>query len=191
MKKNYIIFSGIFLLFFIFGLILFYKSIKEIKEVEKEMAFKPPEIEEKREIETFAGEKFMFKDLEGKIFDLKDFKGKYVFLTFWATWCRFCGMELPQLEKIYPKYKDKIEFILISNEEIEKVLNYKKRNNFNLPFYLQSGRIPQKFQTQGIPVNFILNEKGEIIKKVEGYFDWASEEGIEILNKIIKENENA
>ncbi len=183
MKKNYIIFSLIFLIFFIFGIILFYKSIKEIKEVEKEIAFKPPEIEEKKEIETIADEGFKFKNLEGKIFDLKDFKGKYVFLTFWATWCRFCGMELPDIQKLYENYKN-IEFITISQEEIERVKNYIELNNYKFPAYIQISKTPSIFRTSGIPTNFILDKEGKVILKKEGYFNWLSEEGKNFLNSL-------
>lgn len=185
MKINYV-FIGIFVIFLIFGIFLFIKSLKEIKEIEKETGFKPPppkEEIEKKEVEE-AG--LQFQDLKGKVYTLENFKGKIVFITFWATWCGFCARELPSIQKIYEEYKNKgIEFITISSEEPSKVEKYINYYRYSFPAYIQTSQTPPPFRTQGIPTNFILNKEGKIILKKEGYFDWSSPEGRNFLNSLL------
>ena len=183
MKKNHLIFLAIFIIFLSFGLILFYKSLKEIKEVEKEIAFKPPEVEGKKEVKPQEGSDFKFKNLEGKTFNLSDFKGKYVFMTFWATWRRFCAMELPEIQKLYENYKN-IEFIMLSPEEPEKVKSYINLYKYKFPVYIQISSTPSNFRTSGIPANFILDKEGKIILKKEGYFNWLSAEAKSFLDSL-------
>jgi thiol-disulfide isomerase/thioredoxin len=54
------------------------------------------------------------KTFDGKIFDLKDKKGKVVIVNFWAKWCVYCVKEMPILDGLYKKYPGKIEVIGIS-----------------------------------------------------------------------------
>ena len=60
---------------------------------------------------------FKFKDINGKEVALEDFKGKYVYIDCWATWCGPCKAELPHLKKLEEKYKDRnIAFVSISSD---------------------------------------------------------------------------
>ena len=61
---------------------------------------------------------FKFKDINGKEVALEDFKGKYVYIDCWATWCGPCKKELPFLGKMEEKYKDRnIVFVSISSDK--------------------------------------------------------------------------
>ncbi len=60
-------------------------------------------------------------DLEGNQITFKDLNNKPVFINIWATWCPPCIAELPSIEELYEDYGDKVNFILISNEDIDKV----------------------------------------------------------------------
>ena len=63
---------------------------------------------------------FEYEDKDGKIYSLKDFRGKYVLIDFWATYCAPCKKEIPYLEKIQEKFKKKNIFfrklIIVSRE---------------------------------------------------------------------------
>lgn len=61
---------------------------------------------------------FKFKDINGKEVALEDFKGKYVYIDCWATWCGPCKAELPALKKLEEKYKNRnIVFVSISSDK--------------------------------------------------------------------------
>lgn len=55
---------------------------------------------------------FEYEDKDGKIYSLKDFRGKYVLIDFWATYCAPCKKEIPYLEKIQEKFKKKNIFFV-------------------------------------------------------------------------------
>ena len=61
---------------------------------------------------------FKYPDIEGNIYSLKDFKGKYVYIDVWATWCGPCCKEMPSLKKLEKKMaKKKIVFVSLSCDE--------------------------------------------------------------------------
>ncbi|MCK8479791.1 TlpA family protein disulfide reductase [Psychroserpens algicola] len=71
--------------------------------------------------------KYSLKTLEGKMIDNNSFKGKYILIDFWATWCIPCVKKRPVLEEINKKFGDKIEIISISlDSEISTVQNFRK-----------------------------------------------------------------
>ncbi len=128
-------------------------------------------------------------DLEGNTLNMQDYKGKVIFLNFWATWCMPCVAELPSIEKLYIQFKEKdIEFLLISNEDPKQVRSYKHRKNYSLPFLIENeaSEIPNMYNSPGIPTTFIINKKGEIIKASAGAEDWDDKEFVETLNRLIK-----
>lgn len=64
--------------------------------------------------------KFVFKDAEGKEHTLQEFKGKYVYIDVWASWCYPCRKEYPYLKELKEKFKGKnIEFVGLSSDDVE------------------------------------------------------------------------
>lgn len=194
MKIKFLVFLFIFVLFLSFGFYFFIKTIKEVKEMEKESAIEIPKFEKKEveEIKKLPLEQgkneinFKIKNLKGREYSLKDFKGKNLFIVFWATWCRFCSMQLKEIQKIYEEFKnEEIEFLIISYESIPAIEKYVKKYGYTFPVYTQISELPPEFKISGIPATFILDKEGKIILKKEGYFNWAGLEGKEILRKII------
>src|SRR5690606_32548559 len=61
---------------------------------------------------------FTLADLEGKEVSLSDFRGKYVLINFWATWCQYCDLEMPDLDRLYKENEDLV--VLAVNVQEEK-----------------------------------------------------------------------
>jgi thiol-disulfide isomerase/thioredoxin len=128
------------------------------------------------------------KDLEGNIINMEDYKGKVIFLNFWATWCMPCVAELPSINKLYLEFKnDDVAFLLISNEQAEKVKNYHTKKAYDVPFHIidNDGIIPSLYEHQGIPTTFIINRDGKIVKASSGAEDWDDDEFIEAINEML------
>ena len=71
--------------------------------------------------------KFTFKDISNKVYSLDDFKGKYVFIDVWATWCGPCLKQIPALKELEHIYKDKdIVFVSISVDISDAYNKWKK-----------------------------------------------------------------
>jgi len=128
-------------------------------------------------------------DLDGNIVKMSDYKGKVIFLNFWATWCMPCAAELPSINKLYNQFKNEaIIFLLISNENIEKVKKYKQHKNYDVPFYIndENSNIPKMYYSRGIPTTFIINKKGQVIKASSGAEDWDDKEFVETVRELVQ-----
>ncbi len=110
---------------------------------------------------TIKGEKISYyRDLKGK---------KPVYLVFWTTWCPYCKVELPQIEELYKKYGDRVEFIGVSlgiKNEINKFVREKK---LSFPVvYDEGNRIAGAFGAQ-IQTNLLIDKQGVIVYKGKGF----------------------
>ncbi|AEF95232.1 alkyl hydroperoxide reductase/ Thiol specific antioxidant/ Mal allergen [Desulfotomaculum nigrificans CO-1-SRB] len=119
---------------------------------------------------------FTLEDINGKQVRLSDLRGKKVLINFWTTWCKYCRVEMPELQKFYEQTKDKNWQILTVNitrseRSISDVKDYLKTNNFTFPVLLdKTGQVAAQYGINSIPTSFILNEKGEVIQTKMGPF---------------------
>lgn len=108
---------------------------------------------------------FALKDLEGKEWTLSRLKGKVVLVNFWATWCPPCRREMPDMEKIHGRFKDRgLVILAISDEEDAKVRPFIKERGYTFPVLLDPGRkVNEAFQIGGIPNSFIFDRSGKLV----------------------------
>lgn len=128
------------------------------------------------------------KDLEGSITSMSAYRGKVIFLNFWATWCMPCVAELPSINKLYLELKEEnIAFLLISNEQLEKVKRYHSKKGYQIPFHIidEEGNIPNSYFSPSIPTTFIINKEGQIIRKSFGAEDWDDEAFVQEIRKLL------
>jgi thiol-disulfide isomerase/thioredoxin len=129
--------------------------------------------------------------IDGKQQSLADLKGKFVFLNFWATWCPPCRAEMPSMEKLYNRFKNKnLIFLAIDIRESQKVIEAFIKN-FNLTFPIaldRTGDIAMKYGVQSIPMTFIIDKDGFIIATAIGSRNWNSSEIIEAFEILLKSN---
>ena len=95
---------------------------------------------------------------------LADYKGKVVLLNFWATWCPYCVTEIPELIRLYEKYKEK-GLVILSVDLKEapgtvKEFAAKKGMTYTL-FIDPTGEVAKTYNVSGIPTNVFFNKKGE------------------------------
>ena len=110
---------------------------------------------------------------DGKQVSLSDYKGKYLFLHFWATWCGPCRKELPELQQFYQSLSpsSNIQFLAICISDSKKNMDsFMSKNKFTFPTALdESGfLVALPYDVQAIPVSIIINPEGKIEKQVIG-----------------------
>lgn len=114
---------------------------------------------------------------DGAMLSLNDIKGKATIIDFWASWCRPCRIENPNVVKVYEKYHDKgLEIISVSldkNNQKDRWLKAIEDDNLqwhhvsNLKFWNEP--VAQMYNVRSIPATFILDENGVIVaKKLRG-----------------------
>jgi len=122
------------------------------------------------------------KDEAGKSHAAADWKGKYILVSYFQSWCGDCGRELPSVISLQQNIgKDKLEVVLISDEPFEKINKFKNHFKADFVFY-QSEKKLKNIGINVFPTTYLLDPKGNIIaSKLEG-FDWNSDEIKKLMN---------
>ena len=153
---------------------------------------KPSSREMKVTTIDFESNMLQFSDLEDNIFSIQNFKGKNLFINYWATWCNPCLAEMPYMAELYEKYKDEedIIFLYLSREKLETIKDYipKDKSLQQLPIY-KIVTDDEFFATSGIPTTFIVNSDGEVIVKDLGTAFWNDESVFKFIDNLIGKNE--
>jgi peroxiredoxin len=116
-------------------------------------------------------EDFHLTDLEGKQQSLSQYRGKIVLVNFWATWCKPCITEMPSMQKIYDKLRDK-GFVVLAVNELEddaKVREYIKRYGYTFPVLMdRDNKVANQFGVFGLPLSVFIDEKGVVQEYLKG-----------------------
>ena len=168
-------------------------SIMYLKEVIEAPKLEPPSSQE-MEVSTidFESNMLQFSDLDNNIFNIQKFKGKNLFINYWATWCNPCLAEMPYMVELYEKYKNEkdIIFLFLSREELKTIKNYipKDENLQRLPLY-KIITDDEFFATSGIPTTFIIDSGGEVLVKDLGTAFWNDKSVFTFIDSLIGKNE--
>ncbi len=128
-------------------------------------------------IKTVAKD-FTATALDGQTFDLAGLRGKVVLVTFWSTRCPICVAETPKLNELAARYKNRdVVFLGLTTDNANKVASYVKKKPFNFNLLPNSFGILLKYAdrdgdgnvTMGYPAYYLINQKGEIELKTNGY----------------------
>ncbi len=104
---------------------------------------------------------------DDKKIELSQLYGKKpIYLNFWATWCPPCVREMPFMNELYPQYKDKLDFVVVSVDSKRSQLDeFVKKTGYNFPIYTTDNESAGKaFGLQGIPTSVLITPDGKIAK---------------------------
>ncbi|GMN07688.1 hypothetical protein MTsPCn5_30770 [Croceitalea sp. MTPC5] len=113
-------------------------------------------------------------------------KGKVTFISYWATWCPPCIAELPSIQKLYNDYGNQVDFVLITDESVEKVKAFLAKKQYELPVFISRMPAPTMLSEPSIPTNYLVDQNGKIVIKEKGASDWNSKKVREVLDGLLK-----
>ena len=146
-------------------------------------------------IEKSAFEKvpaFEFTDMKGKVRHINDFKGKVVFINFWATWCAPCVVEFPKLIRLATEHPDIVVIALSSDVKDDKINSFTNKissipDNFIIARDVKRKITTEIFQTFKLPETLIISPSGDITKKIVGDTDWGGQDIQNLILSLQKE----
>jgi peroxiredoxin len=115
---------------------------------------------------------FTLKDNAGKTHTLSQYKGKWVLVNFWATWCPPCLKEIPDFVSLYEARKNKDFMALgvaVDYQDAKEVVDYAKKLSMNYPLIMGDDKNTAQFgDLVGLPVSFLYDPQGKLVLKKIG-----------------------
>jgi thiol-disulfide isomerase/thioredoxin len=130
-----------------------------------------------------------FAGLDGKPIALADFKGKFLILNLWATWCAPCLREMPSLEKLQASLEPSLTVLAVSEdrEGADIVAPFIEKHRFGtLAVALDpKSTALRKLHLRGLPTSLLIDGSGQILGKIEGGAEWDSDAMRAVLTKLM------
>ena len=133
---------------------------------------------------------FTLHDLQGVRHRLSDYVGKVVLINFWASWCKECVAEIPSLNSLYKRFRDKGVVVLgVSidrhNEEIRKSMQ-KVPVAYPVLVDRDSEVFSEKYTLIGLPTTVVIDKNGYITDKLIGRSDFGSAAFAEKMDILVR-----
>lgn len=127
------------------------------------------------------------KRADWSFFNLKEAEGKVVFINFWATWDLPSRAQLDDIQSLYNRYGEKMEFYVITNEERENPEEMMERKGYTFPITYQIIGEPSPIKLLKEGGSYILDKKGNIVVHQTAIADWDNEIIFSLLDGLIAE----
>jgi thiol-disulfide isomerase/thioredoxin len=131
---------------------------------------------------------FSVPDLSGKTVSLSDYRGRFVLLNFWATWCVPCRKEIPTLNGLSQKMAGK-PFVLASIAMDHNIGHIQKfMEKVPIDFLVLTGRkgkVDDRYFGLGLPQTYLIDSEGYLIGKASGPRDWKSPDALNLINSLL------
>ena len=132
---------------------------------------------ESGESESAPAPDFTVYTADGTEARLSDYLGTPVVLNFWATWCGYCKMEMPDFNEVYQELDGSVQFLMVnvttsSQETLEKASAYVEEEGFTFPvFYDTTGEATQTYGAYSLPTTYFIDAEGNLAAYAAGAID--------------------
>jgi peroxiredoxin len=131
---------------------------------------------------------FTLEDPSGTPVSLRDFRGKIVFVNFWATWCVPCRAEMPAMEQLYQEFRGQGLVVAAVNfqDGPEPARAFGKELHLTFPIALdRKGTVASAYGVRGLPTTYLIDREGHLIGQVIGGRDWESEDAKAYFRRLL------
>ena len=145
-------------------------------------------------IQPFSGPQtridFELPDLTERMRSLEDYRGRMVFLNFWATWCPPCIEEMPSMQRLADELRDHGLVVVAVNVQEDRSTVEPFVDDLGLTFEIlldRRGRTGQSYGVRGLPTTVLLDREGEVMATKLGFAIWDAPEMIDALRTLLRE----
>ena len=134
-----------------------------------------------------------FVDAEGRKLELADFRGKFVLVNLWATWCGPCRREMPSLDRLQARLSGGDFTVLALSQDrkgvaaVQKFLTKIGTQNLDV-FVDSSARSARKLGAIGLPTTVLLDREGKVIGRLIGSAEWDSDEAARLIKSVVQDS---
>jgi peroxiredoxin len=131
---------------------------------------------------------FTLEDPSGTPVSLRDFRGKIVFVNFWATWCVPCRAEMPAMEQLYQEFRGQGFAVVGVNfqDGPQQVSAFSQELHLTFPIALdRKGTVASAYGVRGLPTTYLIDREGHLIGQVIGGRDWDSEDAKAYFRRLL------
>jgi DsbE subfamily thiol:disulfide oxidoreductase len=127
---------------------------------------------------------------DGRKMSLKDYRGKVVFLNFWATWCPSCRTEMPDMDKLYREFKGKgLEIVAVNvKDKRDDAMGFVKNMKLTYPIMMDpEGEIGLLYGAWGMPATYLIDRKGVVQARLWGPAEWYSPAARNLIKTMLEQ----
>lgn len=137
----------------------------------EDVDLQPEEQHDELEIGNKIGQQapdIILKDLQGEEVRLTDYRGRKVFVNFWASWCGPCRREMPELQQFHEEYEEQTAVVLAVNVttselNVEQVYDFVAELDLSFPIVLdETGDVSYDYRIAYTPTTYVVDEEGVI-----------------------------
>lgn len=136
-------------------------------------------------VSTVFRSKIKLNDLNGQSVDLEQYQGKIIILNLWATWCRPCIAEMPDLIEMEQSLSDDFVLIAASDEDLTKINRFLEKRPIALNI-LQLETSMDQLGVYSLPTTLVIGREGELLETLVGAREWNSPEQLNQLNNYLQ-----
>ena len=135
---------------------------------------------------------FELETLDGRVRSLSSYRGKVVFLNFWASFCKPCRKEMPSMERLIRQYRDQGLAMVAVSLDAQKQDARAFLDNF-LPrgqtamdiLWDPTGEVSNRFGTERIPETYVIDREGRIVARFVSEYDWTRPEVKRLIEAML------
>ncbi len=137
-----------------------------------------------------AARDFEVPTLDQRSIKLSDLRGRVVFLNFWATWCKPCEAEMPSMERLWQRYRDKGLTVLAVSADADGggvVSPFVAKHKLTFPVGLDPKmEISARYQVWALPSTFIIDRKGNRALFANGPREWDGKAALGVFDTLLR-----
>jgi peroxiredoxin len=132
---------------------------------------------------------FTVPSAEGRSLSLTDSRGSVVLLNFWATWCPPCREEMPSMERLYQRYRDRGFTVLAVSidRNVAAVAPFVKEFQLTFPIGLDpESAVTRLYRVRALPTTVLIDRSGQVVAGAAGARTWDSPAAHAVIDALLK-----